>query len=329
MNWDLIGHQWAANHLQRHIADGSVRHAYLISGPPGIGRKALAVRFVQALNCPQQDNPGVPCGSCRTCRQIEQLEHPDLFPVQSEEGSRQLKINQIRELIHHLSLMPYQAPYRVGLLMDFEEANIEAQNALLKTLEEPGKQVVLVVIASSPDLLLETIVSRCEEIKLRPIPLDAVSAGLQRVYGIPAEQARYLAHISGGRPEYALYLHQNPKAQQRRETLLEEHHTLLSADLAARFAYAENLHKDPELTQQALSTWRSLWHDVLIKAGGSQAPLQNVDRAQQINSIAAEVGLMPSHQVLSDLKRAQALLKQNANTRLTLEDLLLRLPHFS
>jgi hypothetical protein len=89
------------------------------------------------------------------------------------------------------------------------------------------------------------------------------------------------------------------------------------------------LHKDPELTQQALSTWRSLWHDILIKAGGSQAPLQNVDRGQQINSIAAEVGLMPSHQVLSDLKRAQALLKQNANTRLTLEDLLLRLPRLS
>ncbi len=326
MVWEIIGHQWASRLLQGHITGDLLRHAYLITGPPGIGKRTLAIRFIQAVNCPSPVQPGVPCRSCRTCRQIQQMEHPDLLPVQSAEDSQQLRIDQVRELIHYLSLVPYQAPYRVGLLIDFEEANLESQNALLKTLEEPGSRVILILITPTPELLLETIVSRCEEIKLRPIPLETVENGLQRLHGIPAADAHLLAHISGGRPAYALALYQNPEAREKRLQLLDAHRNLLSSSFVSRFAYADDLQKDQEKIEQAIEIWSSFWHDVLLKTGGSAAPLQNIDREDAIVEISAEVSLADAHQVLASLKRTRTLLHLNANTRLTLENLLLQLP---
>ncbi len=133
MHWDMLGHEWAVNLLREHVAQGNFRHAYLITGPQGVGRRTLALRFAQALNCPQPLSPGEPCRTCRTCTQIENMQHPDLAIVQAERAGSVLKVDQVRELLPSLSLAPYQANYRVALFLRFEEANQNAANALLKT----------------------------------------------------------------------------------------------------------------------------------------------------------------------------------------------------
>src|SRR3990172_318398 len=280
MKWEIIGHDWAVSALREHVASGQQRHAYLFTGPRGVGRRTLALRFAQALNCTQPLAPGEPCGTCRACTLIEKMQHPDLAVVQAEEEGSTLKVDQVRELGRSLALAPYQARYRLALLLRFEEAHISAASALLKTLEEPAERVILLVTAESSEALLPTVVSRCEVLRLRPVPYEIVSAGLQARLGLPAERARLLAQLSGGRPGYALRLHGSPEIMQRREQSLVDHFQLLSKGRVERFAYAEKLARDKAALVDVLQTWLSLWRDVLLKAGGASTPPTNADQRE-------------------------------------------------
>jgi DNA polymerase-3 subunit delta' len=326
MDWDILGHQWAVELLQGHVARSEVRHAYLFTGSQGVGRRTLAVRLAQALNCPQPPAPGVPCLKCRTCQQIARMEHPDLAIVAAEQVGGTLKVDQVRELQHSLSLAPYEARYRVALLLRFEEAHVSAANALLKTLEEPPQQVVLILTAESAETLLPTIVSRCEVLRLRPLSLQEVSQGLQDRWGIALEESRLLAHIAGGRPGYALRLHQNPELLEQRKAWLDDHARMLGSSRVERFAYAEALSKDRNVLSAALQVWTSLWQDVMIQASGATAPIANLDRSEEIGDLAERFGLDGARQRLASLNRTLDLLGHNANARLASEVFMLDLP---
>jgi len=240
----MIGHQWAINLLKVQVANNASRHAYLFTGPKGVGRRTMALRLAQALNCGNAPSPGEPCFECRTCTLIERMQHPDLAIVQSEREGRTLKVGQVRELQHEVSLTPYEAHYRVAILLRFEEASTSAANALLKTLEEPPPQVKIILTAESAERLLPTIVSRCEVLRLRPLAVKDVSLGLSSKMEIPIEQSKLFAHISGGRPGYALRLHNEPELLDKRNKWLDDLQRMISSNRVERFAYAENLIKD-------------------------------------------------------------------------------------
>jgi len=326
MNWNILGHEWAVSLLKGHVTNGGLRHAYLITGPPGVGRRTLALRMAQALNCLQPPEPGESCGQCRICKQLDRMEHPDLAVEQADQVGGILKVDQIRNLQRSLSLAPYDARYRVALLLRFEEANLNAANALLKTLEEPPPQVILMVTADSPESLLPTIVSRCEVVRLRPLSLEQVHQGLQDRWGLPSDEAELLAHISGGRPGYAIHLHQEPDRMAHRLAWLDDHHQMLSASRVQRFAYAENLAKDKDALRNVLLAWISLWRDILLCAAGSNSPFANLDLADQIEFLANRFGLDVAHQTIARLEHTMDLLDRNANTRLAAEVMLLDLP---
>jgi DNA polymerase-3 subunit delta' len=325
-NWDLIGHEWAVDLLRQHLAQDRLRHAYLFTGPEGVGRRTLALRLAQAINCTEPPAPGEACRACRVCRQIERMQHPDLAVVQGAGSGGALLVDQVRELQHGLSLAPYEARYRVAALLRFEAANPSAANALLKTLEEPPPQVVLMLTAESAERLLPTIVSRCEALRLRPLPLESVAAGLQARYGLPEEEARLLAHLSAGRPGYALRLHEEPERLEQRRAWLDDHRRLLSAGRVERFATAEALVRDKENLRTVLQTWLSLWRDALLRAAGASAPLVNLDRAGEIENLAARAGLDGARAAAAALERTLARLDSNVNARLAVEVLMLDLP---
>lgn len=327
MNWDILGHEWAVQLLKGHLTRGTTRHAYLITGPRGIGRRTLALRFAQALNCTEPPAPGEFCGTCRSCRLIARMEHPDLSIVQAEQVGATLKVDQVRELQHTLSLTPYEARFRVALLLRFEEANSNAANALLKTLEEPPAQVIMLLTAESGERLLPTIVSRCEVLRLRPLAVKIVQEGLESQWDLPTDQASLLAHLSGGRPGQALSLQQDPALLGQRQSWLEDQNQLLMAGRVARFAYAENLAKDKEALRGALEVWLSFWRDVLLLASGGDLPISNFDRSEEIERAAAKFGLSSACRMVSAVERTVDLLEHNVNARLATEVLLLSLPH--
>jgi DNA polymerase-3 subunit delta' len=329
-NWDLLGHEWAVNLLREHLAQGRLRHAYLITGPEGVGRRTLALRMAQTINCPDRSpSSGEPCLACRSCQQFERMQHPDLAVVRAEHSGGTLKVDQVRELQRSLSLAPYEARYRVAVLLRFESANPSAANALLKTLEEPPPQVILIVTAESAERLLPTIVSRCEVLRLRPLPLEMVSQGLQARWGLEPETGRLLAHLSGGRPGYALRLHQEPERMEQRRAWLDDLQRLLTVGRVERFAYVEPLSKEKEALRGVIRVWLSFWRDVLLCASGASAPLANLDREEQVQNLAARFGLKRAHAAISSLERTLDLVDRNVNPRLAVEILMLDLPYQS
>jgi len=324
-DWDLLGHAWAVDMLKQHISRDAVRHAYLFTGPPGLGRRTLALRFAQALNCTQPPVPGQPCGTCRECRQIESMQHPDLSIVQAETEGGTLKVDQVREVRRALTLKPYQAKYRVALFLRFQEASEGAANALLKTLEEAPEYVILILTADNPEQLLPTITSRCELLRLRPLPVTAIEAHLQ-LHGAESEQARLIAHVANGRPGYALQLLKDESALEFRAERLADLEQLLVSTRVQKFNYAEKLAKDKEAMRQTLLVWLSYWRDVFLHVSGAKAPIANIDQEESITSLAQDLDLSSARRVVSNLESALQRLDRNVNTRLLAEVTLLDLP---
>jgi DNA polymerase-3 subunit delta' len=255
--------------------------------------------------------------------------HPDLSIVQADSPGGVLKVDQIRELQHSLSLAPYEARFRVALLLRFEEANASAANALLKTLEEPPPQVVFVLTAESAERLMPTITSRCEVLRLRPLSIPVASQGLEAGWGLPKERASLLAHLSGGRPGYALRLHQEGERLDQRQVWLDDQVHLMGAGRVDRFIYAESLAREKESLHSALLIWLSYWRDVLLKASGASTPLANPDRIVEIEELASNLDLHIAYKTVAALERTYDLLDRNANPRLAVEVLLLDYPHIT
>src|SRR5260370_35010060 len=111
-NWDLIGHEWAVDMLKKHVVNGTTRHAYLFSGPPGLGRRTLALRFAQALNCQTPTSAGIPCGQCRDCRHIAAMQHADLTIIQADSDGGKLKVCHIRAAGRSLTRHTYHRNYQ-------------------------------------------------------------------------------------------------------------------------------------------------------------------------------------------------------------------------
>ncbi len=324
-NWDFLGNAWAVDMLRQHVARGAARHAYLFTGPAGVGRFTLALRFAQALNCTQPIEPGIPCRTCRDCIEIEAMKHPDLSIIEAGTEGTALKVDQVRDARRSLALKPYQSKYRLTIFRRFQEATDEAANALLKTLEEAPDYAVLILTADSPESLLPTIVSRCEVLRLQPVPLDMVTSFLS-ARGASPEDARLLAHISGGSPGRALRLHEDSLALAFRRDRLADLESLLPATRAQRFAYADKLARDKPAMRRVLELWLSFWRDVLIRTAGDPSPIANIDHQAGIESLAAHLDLPAAHRIVADLDRARAQLDANVNPRLLAEVLLLDWP---
>lgn len=334
MDWELIGHDWAVRMLQHHINGGQLRHAYLFTGPRGVGKRSLAMQFAMAINCTAATQDGSPCGRCRDCLQIQKMQHPDLFIIQAEAEGQVLKVEQVRELQHQLSLAPYQSAFRIGMLLRMEEANESAQNALLKTLEEPNDRVILLLTAEMAESLLPTISSRCEVISLRPLPLTELAAQLQAREGLNPQKSELIAHVAGGRPGYALKLLREPQRLEKRACWLDDLTSLLTANRRDRFAYCErNFYSRKEersvikeRLNEALPHWLSLWRDVLITASGAPLPLINLDRQDQIIRLSQTISLDAARQLT---RRIESILPRlaNANLRLLAESIVLEWPH--
>jgi DNA polymerase III subunit delta' len=203
---DLLGQEKAKVLLGRSLAAGRTPHAYLFRGPDGVGKRLFARRVAAILNC-RQTSDGAACGICPSCRKFRSGNHPDFIVISPEQGS--IKIDRIRELIRALSYPPYESAVRVVVLEDIHTMRREAANSLLKTLEEPPENNLLILTVESSKGILPTISSRCQCIPFFALGLeDTVRILCEQPDGMEKKTATLLAKLSEGSPGRALLFKQ-------------------------------------------------------------------------------------------------------------------------
>lgn len=336
MSWGLIGNEQAVSRLRRHIAQNRVRQAYLFTGPQAIGKRTLSLRFAQALNCERPSRPGDFCApgdpaACRVCRAVPHQTDPDLHVLTPEES---IRVEEIRRLQSRLALAPYGGRWRIGLLPDFHQATVSSANAMLKTLEEPPSRVVLLLTSPEPELLLPTVVSRCEVVPLRSVATDIIVKSLLE-RGVAAERADLLAAVADGRPGRAISQAEDSVAAEERTAALQEFSDLMQMGINQRFARAERLIGKGELVEQRrrvenlLLEWLSLWRDLVHQGYAAELAARNPDFAPAVERGANRLAAEERQSALRSLAASLQAVEANANLRLTLEALLLDLPILS
>ncbi|MCJ7549058.1 MAG: DNA polymerase III subunit delta' [Anaerolineae bacterium] len=322
--WPVVGHQWAVQGLRQAVARDEIPHALLITGPASVGKQTLAQQLVAAMFC-RADNDK-PCGTCLACRKLRSGNHPDHVVVEPEGSTARLKIDQIRPVERFLALTPKEGTRKVVLISDFERATIGAANALLKTLEEPPSYAHLILLATDADLLLPTIVSRSQQIVLRPLPRRLVAEALVSEWLVEPGLAERLARISGGRMGWAVRAATHAETYERMQTTLELLVAILGQDLPTRFETAKVLVGESDVLPETLEYWLTFWRDVLLLHSQNDAALMHIEHRRTLEAVAGATDVERTVQVLSALEHAQSALLSNANKQLLVESLLLGMP---
>ena len=332
------GQPRAVDALQAALRTGSVHHAYLFAGPEGVGKELAAVGLAQALTCPEAPEAG--CGKCASCVRIAKGLHPDVTYVMPDDErvsrglagrsdftgtpSRELRVEQIRQLQERLALRGLESKRKVAILVSAEQMNVQAQNAFLKTLEEPPSETTLILVASAMDRLLPTIRSRCSKVHFGPLPMELVAQHVQKERKLDADTAALAAVMSGGSLGRALAL--DVKALAQRKDVITAFESLRGNDIPGLLRFAEahgGSREDADAALELLLLWT---RDVSLAKAGAEAGMANRD----LKALAAEVAARTSE---AALHRRNALLEsartaigtRNGAPRLQLERLLIEL----
>jgi DNA polymerase III subunit delta' len=341
-HWGIVGHTWAVESLEHAIVTGRNAHAFLLTGPHSIGKTTLARALARRLLCMGKEPP---CGECRACVKTIKGVNPDIMvlegvpsrefynkygstapPRKSDRERRVLLVDQIRDLEKWLATAPFESRYKIAIVRRFEDANEEAANAFLKTLEEPPAHAVLILTAQDAGLLLPTIVSRCQPLTLRPLSIETVEHALVKEWNASPGDAQLLARISGGRLGWAVRALKEPQVLETRRDALDALTALVREGRAERISRAEALAKDAPELPQVFETWQSWWRDVMLVTSEREARVTNVDYIAALEQQANYFSPEEIQRALNATREAVRQLGQNANARLVSEVLALRLP---
>ena len=329
--WQTLGQDRAVAALQRGLAQGRRAHAYLLVGPPQVGKGTLALELAQALNC---EGPEPPCQECSPCRRIAAGIHADVqvVGVEATDGGihKDISIDQIRELGRVVSLRPFEGRCRVIIIDPADAMNEAAQNAFLKTLEEPPPDVLFVLITSRPQALRATILSRCQRLDLSPLPLPQLEEALRQRWSVAPRQAQLLARLSRGRLGWAIAAHQDEEMMRVRHEALTDIRALPERTIQERFGYASDVagrfSRDRTTVLAVLDLWRDWWRDVLLASSGCQDVITNLDLGDILKAEASRYDPAQVVAFLRSLAATKRRLEENVNPRLALEVLMLDLP---
>jgi len=214
---DIYGHEKIREILGKTLLQKRTGHAYLFSGIVGIGKKTLAREFVKAVNCEKPGVSGDACDECVSCRKITKNIHPDIFFIEPE--GRYIRIHTIREVQERMTCKPLEARIRAFLIDDADKMREEVANALLKMLEEPSPSNIFILVTARPSSLLQTITSRCQQVRFNPLPQAVVTKFLEERKGMDHQKALLLSALAGGSVGNALALDQEDIFQYRDELI--------------------------------------------------------------------------------------------------------------
>jgi DNA polymerase-3 subunit delta' len=302
----IIGHKRQQEFLSAMIKSEKVPHAMIFEGTSKLGKRKVALDFVKNLFC-QEDN----CGNCWSCKNIDKETHPDVSIISP--NGKEIKILQIRELIANFSYKPYLAPFKIAIIDNAHLMNSEAQNSILKLLEEPLGKSIIILITEHSQALLPTVRSRTTKLSFFPVNEEEIKGFLKKE-GFSCDLTDEIALLSFGRPGVAVDFSKDPSVINERRKQVE---TLLNVTSAKspyrmRLKYAKDLSEDKENIKEVLEIWLSYFRAIMVKKVREEIKLnQSFSKIKEsIDSIEESIYLIS---------------RTNADNRLVLEKLIMEL----
>ena len=319
---DILGHDLIKEHFQKAIEAQKVSHAYILTGEAGMGRKSLANAFAMTLLC--EKGKSEPCMVCHACKQVLAGSHPDLIYVKHEKPNS-IGVDDIREQINNtIQIKPYSSYYKVYIVDEAEKMTVQAQNALLKTIEEPPSYAIILLLTTNQDAFLPTILSRCVQMKLKPLNDFVVKSYLMENLGISEARADVYAAFARGNLGKAIHMASSEEFQIMYKELLHLLKHLKEMDISELLDYIRKL-KDENLDIQECLDFMQLWYrDVLMyKVTKDINLLVFKEEYPTINDMSKICSYEGFERILEAIDKAKVRLDANVNMELTMELMLL------
>ncbi len=320
---DIVGHEQIISHLKNAISMGKVSHAYILNGPEGAGKRMIAEAFARALQCENHDTEG--CGKCRSCHQAESRNHPDIIYVNHEKPNT-ISVADIREQINGtIDIKPYNttSQYKVYIVDEAEKMNEQAQNALLKTIEEPPAYAVILLLTTNADAFLQTIRSRCVTLELKAVADEKIHNMLMRNYQVVDYKADVCVAFAQGNVGKAILLAGSQTFNELKDQTIRLVRKLRDTEVSDIMSEVRTIEEFEQIDDffDLLLLW---YRDVLIyKASGSDAKLIYKDQANEIARQAEDCFFDGLNRILDGISQARRRLHFNVNQDMTLELLFL------
>jgi len=308
---DVLGHDRPLSIIKAYLANSSFSGAYIFSGPEGIGKRMVAKLIAGRLNCTGQADR--PCESCSSCLKTQKEEHPDLHIIQN--GQSQIKIEDIRGILKQASLRPYEGVSKVFIIDNAHKLNSEAANSLLKVLEEPPKDVLIILVTHKPQNIIKTVLSRCKVIKFFPLIREQLETVLIKNYALDKTSAHFLAYYAEGRLGLALRL--------KDTSLLREKNKIFdSFILSSKPLDHFMMNQSKEQLQVCLNILASWFRDIyLLKAGLGDKETIHLDRHSDLLKLIPRFSFKQLDEIMSTLSESSLYLEKNINSKLLLHNL--------
>lgn len=321
---EIVGHEDIIAHFKSSIETGNVGHAYIISGYAGSGKKALAYAFADTLEC--EAGGTEPCGNCQSCLQISTGNYPDIITVTHEKPNL-ISVDEVREqLVNTVDVKPYKGKYKIYVIPDAELLNVQAQNAILKTIEEPPAYAVILLLTTNLDKLLETVQSRCLKLQTKPIRERDVLAYLMNVMGLTKEKAYFCLDFAQGNLGKAIKLAGNEEYAEIVDSVVNVLTHIGDMDVETLGKAV----KDIEQFKMSMNDYMDLmmmWYRdaMMIKITGNVDKILFKNEFSTLKKQAGKLTFKSIEDKIDAIAKAEQRLLANANFEVTIELLLLTL----
>lgn len=325
---DIVGHNKLKHHLQAAIEKDKVSHAYIINGEQGAGKRLIASVFSKTLQCSSpiiNENEINPCGICKSCMQAESGNHPDIIWVTHEKYS--IGVDDIRKQVNNdIGIKPYSSPYKIYIINEAEKMTEQAQNALLKTIEEPPAYGIILLLTNNTSPILSTILSRCVLLDLKAIKEEKVVGFLMEKYGIPDYAAKLAAQFSQGNIGKAIRYGTSTDFMQIKEEVLHLLKYIDEMEISEIIDSIKNL-SEYKLQINDCIDFMQLWYrDVLmLKITNDPNMLLFKEQYRFLLEQAKRRGYEEVENIMNAMDKAKIRLKANVNFDITMELMLLTL----
>ena len=336
--WKTVGQERAIEIVSRGIRSEKLAHSYLITGMESVGKMTLALDIARASNCIDMKLELRPCGNCNQCFRIDVLNHTDLFiydlePAEedSDKMSTTITLEQLRDdFLKQIYRKPFEGRNRVFIIAAVERMRTEQANILLKTLEEPPDNVIILLLSKDYEGLIETIVSRCQLLRLRPVGTGIIRDYVEKFVNLSDTDREEITRLSRGRIGWAYRAATDADFLANARDSIDSIETAVTGTLEDRFKQSRNLssrfRRDRRIGHSDIDHMLTWWRDVLLVTSGIEEEVINISRLDILRSVGA--GLDPS-EVASTIKSVRSALRnleKNVSPGLVYDNLMLKFP---